>query len=229
MSASASDFARKRQTMVECQIRTFDVTDQPLLQRFFDVPREIFVGAENQAAAYSDSLLTVRGEGARAMLRPLVLARLLQAARVQTDDRVLLVGAGSGYAAALVAGLAGDVVVLESDAKLAEAAQANFATLGLSNAKTVVGPLDQGVKDGEGFSLVIVEGAVEVEPTALLAQLREGGRLVAIVRDASDPTGQAAKAVLFERSGAQIGHRQLFSAFAAPLLAGFQRKAEFVF
>ena len=62
MSATA-DFARKRQTMVECQIRTFDVTDQPLLQRFLDVPRETFVGADNQAAAYSDSLLTLKGEG----------------------------------------------------------------------------------------------------------------------------------------------------------------------
>ena len=229
MSASASDFARKRQTMVECQIRTFDVTDQPLLQRFFDVPREIFVGAENQAAAYSDSLLTVRGEGARAMLRPLVLARLLQGARIERSDRVLVGGGGAGYSAAIVAGLANEVVALESDARLADAAKANLDSLGFANVQVVVGPLEQGVKDGAGFSLIVFEGAIEVEPTALLAQLREDGRLVAIVHEASDPTGQAAKAILFERSGAQIGHRQLFSAFAAPVLTGFARAQEFAF
>lgn len=228
MSATA-DFARKRQTMVECQIRTFDVTDQPLLQRFLDVPREVFVGAENQAAAYSDSLLTVKGEGARAMLRPLVLARLLQAARISAGDRVLVVGAAAGYTTALAAGLAGDVTALESDAKLAEMARANLAALGFDAVKVVSGPLEQGVKRGEGYTLIIVDGAIAVEPTALFDGLADGGRLVAILRAAEDPTGQAAKAVVYERVGGKVGLRPLFSAFASPVLAGFERAKEFSF
>lgn len=228
MSATA-DFARKRQTMVECQIRTFDVTDQPLLQRFLDVPRETFVGADNQAAAYSDSLLTLKGEGARGMLRPLVLARLLQAARICAGDRVLVVGAATGYTTALAAGIASDVTALESDAKLAEAARANLSALGFDGVKVVDGPLEQGVKRGEGYTLIIVDGAISVEPTALLEELADGGRLVAIARAADDPTGQAAKATIYERVGGKIGARPLFSAFAAPVLAGFERAREFSF
>ena len=226
MPAIAADFARKRQTMVECQIRTFDVTDQPLLQRFLDVPRELFVGPEHQAAAYSDSLLNVRG---RAMLRPLVLARLLQAARLEPGQRILVVGAGAGYTAALAAGLAAEVVALESDADLAGTARANLAQLGLGNVDVRTGPLAEGVKGGRGFDVIVLDGAVAVEPTQLLAQLADGGRLVAITREADDPTGQAAKAMIHDRVGGNFGRRQAFSAFAAPVLPGFERAAEFTF
>lgn len=226
MPAIAADFARKRQTMVECQIRTFDVTDQPLLQRFLDVPREIFVGAENQASAYSDSLLKVRG---RAMLRPLILARLLQAARLEAGQRALIVGAATGYTAALAAGLADEVVAIESDAGLADAARANLAQLGLGNVEVQTGALDAGAKTNVGFNVIVVDGAIEDAPATLLAQLAEGGRLVAILRDGEDPTGQAAKAVIYERTAGKYGHRPLFSAFASPVLPGFARAAEFTF
>lgn len=224
MPAIAADFARNRQTMVDCQIRTFDVTDQLLLQRFLDVPREIFVGSGNQAAAYSDSLLKVSG---RAMLRPLVLARLLQAARIGAGERALIVGAGTGYTAALAAGLAAQVIALECDSGLAEAARANFTQLGLGNVEVQVGPLEAGAKGA--FDAIVFDGAVASEPTKLMAQLADGGRLIAIVRDAADPTGQASKAFLYERNGGQFGHRPIFSAFAAPVLPGFERVAEFTF
>ena len=100
-----------------------------------------------------------------------------------------MVGAATGYTTALAAGIASDVTALESDAKLAEAARANLSALGFDGVKVVDGPLEQGVKRGEGYTLIIVDGAISVEPTALLEELADGGRLVAIARAIiSDPT-----------------------------------------
>ena len=106
--------ALHRRTMVDCQIRTFDVTDQPLLARMLDVPREDFLPPELAPLAYSDTGLQLKSGGERRTLLPLlVLARLIQGAGVRSADKVLDVGAATGYSSALLAGLAGRVVALE--------------------------------------------------------------------------------------------------------------------
>jgi protein-L-isoaspartate(D-aspartate) O-methyltransferase len=229
MSAIASDFASQRQTMVDCQIRTFDVTDQDVLDRFYETPREMFVPGSLQPLAYSDAALEIStGTGeARCMLAPMVLARMIQGAEVKPGDRVLDIAGGAGYSAALLAGLAKEVVALESIASLSTLAAANFAKAGL-NATAVCGPLDASVGVSGTFDLIFVNGAVEEGLEPLIAKLAPGGRLIAIQRVAGDPSGKAAKAMRFDKIAGEPSRRVLFDA-AAPVLAPFARRPAFVF
>ena len=119
-----------RKVMVERQLRPFDVTDLPVLQRFFDVPREFFLPPELKPMAYSDLAISGRGAAgaaSRAIPAPLVLARFLQKAEIRPTQRVLDVAGGAGYSAALLSGLAGEVVALENEPELAALARANLA------------------------------------------------------------------------------------------------------
>ena len=220
------DSASLRRTAMDCQIRPYGVTDQGVLARFLDVPREAFAPAGQEALTYSDSELRhpLQGGGSRPMLQPLVLARMLQAAEIGPGCAVLDVGGAAGYTAALVAGLATSVVALESDAGLSAAAAANFAALGLSNATAMVGPLRAGAPARAPFDVVIVNGAAEEGLDQLLAQLAPGGRLVALKPQASG----AAKAFLYRRDGSNVSERPLLEA-AGKLLPDFAKKPGFTF
>ncbi len=218
--------AALRETMVERQVRTFDVTDAGVLARMKAVPREIFVDPQLVTLAYSDACLTVTGAGPRELTAPLILARLLKEARLRESDRVLVVAGASGYAAALVAGLVGSVVSLDDDEKLTAQAQANLAKLGLANAKAVTGPLAEGAKGDAPFDLIIVDGVSQGEFGALFDQLAEGGRLVGIVAESSGARG--GRATLFQRVGGKVSARALFDASAGGLKA-FARPQAFVF
>ncbi len=224
--------AEHRRTMVDCQVRTFDVTDQALLARMIEVPRELFLPPELAPFAYSDASLEFRPgkcAGARRVLpAPLVLARLLQSARIQPTDKVLDVGSAGGYAAALLAGLCGKVVTLESDPLLHDFTRANLDAFGLAKVEAICAPLDAGVPGQAPFDVIIIDGAVETGLEPLLAQLKNGGRLGTISRAAEDPTGRAGKAVLYERIDGSASFRTLFDA-AAPVLEGFRRTPEFTF
>jgi protein-L-isoaspartate(D-aspartate) O-methyltransferase len=217
-----------RQTMVDRQLRTFDVTDLPLLRQFLSVPRELFLPHDLAPLAYSDLALTLRGEGGRPLRHlppPLVLARMLQEAEIRETDRVLDIGGGTFYSAAIAAPLAGEIVALESDARLAETARSYLRALGVSNVHVEFGPLPKGAPASAPFDLIIVEGAVEDGLDELFAQLTENGRLLAIAR--TDFDGWAV--TRFDRSaGAPAGSRALFDA-AAPVLEGFEKKPGFVF
>lgn len=217
-----------RRTMVERQLRTYDVTDLPLLRRFSSVPREIFLPHELEPLAYSDLALELKGEGRRTrrLLPPLVLARLLQEAAISETDRVLDIGGGSFYSAALAAPLAREIVALESDARLAATARAYLTALGVENARVELGPLADGVPAAAPFDLIIVEGAVEAGLDRLLGQLTDNGRLLAIARADADSGWAVTR---FERSaGRPAGARALFDA-SAPVLDGFERAPAFVF
>ncbi len=225
----SNDFASQRQTMVDCQIRTFDVTDQEVISRFLDVPRETFVPGPMQALAYSDAPLdlhTIEGE-TRCLLAPMVLARMIQGAEVRASDRVLDIAGGAGYSAALLAGLAGEVVALESIPSLSFAAAAHLAGLGLP-ATAVCGPLDASEGVTGTFDLILVNGAVEEGLEPLLARLSLGGRIIAILRSPGDPTGKAGKAMRFESVAGELSSRVLFDA-AAPVLGAFARTPVFAF
>ena len=226
---SAESFDHQRQTMVDCQIRTFDVTDSDVITRFERVPREIFVPGPLRTLAYSDAPLEVAdGQGGRrALLTPLVLARMIQGAQIRPGDRVLDVGGASGYTAAIVAGLAAEVVALESSAAFSQQAAANAAALGLSNVRTATGSLDGAGLTGP-FDVIIVNGAVEAGLDPLIGLLSPQGRLVAIDKSTDDSTGRAAKATRFDRVGADASRRPLFDA-GAPVLPGFERPRAFVF
>jgi protein-L-isoaspartate(D-aspartate) O-methyltransferase len=226
-SVSSIDFATLRRTAVDCQIRPYDVTDQGLLARFYDVPREMFAPPGQEALSYSDAELRWPlggGKGVRAMLAPLVLAKLLQTAAIQTTDAVLDVGGATGYTAALAAGVATRVVALESDASLSTAAARNLATLGLGAAETLTGPLRDGAPGKGAFDVIIVNGAIEEGLEKLCAQLSPTGRLLALRPQAAG----AAKAFVYEREGANLSHRALFEG-AGKLLPEFAKKPGFSF
>jgi protein-L-isoaspartate(D-aspartate) O-methyltransferase len=226
------DSALLRRTMVERQIRTFDVTDQTLLTRLLEVPRELFLPAELGPLAYSDASLQIKpsapGAEPRTLLPPLFLARLIQGADLHQSDKVLDIAPTTGYSTALLAGLAGAVVALESDQALLGATRANLDGFGLARVRAVLGPLAEGAPKEAPFDVIFVNGAVEANLEPLLAQLREGGRLLAIVRSPDDPSGGASKAVRYEKIDGVTGTRVLFDA-SAPVLGAFRRAAEFTF
>jgi protein-L-isoaspartate(D-aspartate) O-methyltransferase len=224
--------AERRRTMVDCQVRTFDVTDQGLIARMMEVPRELFLPPELAPFAYSDAGLEIDAgafaEGRRILLAPFVLARLLQCAGVQPTDKVLDVGAAGGYSLAVLTGLCGEVVGLESDRRLSDFTRANLDRFGLAAVELFCGPLDRGVAGKAPFDAIVVEGAVEIGLEPLLAQLKDGGRLVTISRADNDPTGRAGKAVLYERIKAATSSRALFDA-TAQVLDAFRKAPEFTF
>ena len=219
MPNPTTDFAIERRMMVDGQLRTYDITDQTLLAAFLDVPRERFVPAALAGIAYLDTDLPMGAAGVRHMLKPMVFAKLVQAAAVTAEDHVLDVGCATGYSAAVLAKLARSVVAVEADAGLAEDAR---KALGAS-VTVVSGPFNAGCADKGPYDVIVVEGVIATVSPTLLRQLKEGGRLVAVVGD-----GPAAKATLYRLVQGDVSGRPIFDAAGAPL-PGFSRPAEFVF
>ncbi|SMC64438.1 protein-L-isoaspartate(D-aspartate) O-methyltransferase [Rhizobium sp. RU36D] len=221
------DFAAARTKMVDNQIRTTDVTSHSVLNAFLTVPREAFVPQSMRALAYIDEDMLVApataSSPARYIMEPSPLAKLLQLAAITKDDVVLEIGCGAGYAAALLSELAGSVVAVECDEALAAKAQATLSDLGHDNVAVVTGPLEKGYADEAPYDLIFVNGSVEHVPDALLQQLREGGRLVAVVG-----YGNAARAEVLLNSRGTISRSSHFNAAVKPL-PGFAKAREFVF
>lgn len=220
------DFAVARMKMVDSQLRTETVTDYEILSVMGRVPREQFVPTHQRALAYLDTdipITSAAGGPPRYLMEAAPFARLLQLAEIDKTDFVLDIGCGSGYSAAVIAGLANFVVALESDAGLTVQAKENLASLGVDNAKIVSGPLDAGYPSEGPYDLIFVDGAVEVIPATLFGQLKEGGRFAAVVG-----YGRAATAMLYTKSDHQIGRRTAFNADVRPL-PGFRKPEAFVF
>ena len=214
------DFARQRLTMVDGQLRTYDVTHAGLLAAFGAVPREVFVNPTQRAVAYVDQPQPLGG--GRALPTPMVLARLIQAAEIKPNDRVLEVGSGTGYGAAVLTALGASVVALECDLALADRARACLEAAG-SAATVVTGALPAGWAALGPFDAIVMNGSFETEPTELLAQLADGGRLVGI-----RGIGRSARAMLYRRAGGHNSGRPVFDA-AAPVLPGFEAIPAFSF
>ncbi len=221
-----ADMHNARRVMVDNQIRTFDVTDRDVLAAFDIVPRELFVSERDRAIAYADRTIML-GEGRRAMLPPLLLARLVQALQPQAGERALDVLSGTGYPAAILSEIGLDVTVLESDSALATEAKAALAA---SGSKATVAPVqaDLGAEKvtapaGGGFDVILINGATEREPRAFFPLLKDGGRLGVFVRDAG-----SCRALVYVKAGDHVSPRRAFDA-QAPVLAGFAAEAGFVF
>jgi protein-L-isoaspartate(D-aspartate) O-methyltransferase len=218
------DFATARRQMVDGQVRTYDVTDQSVLAAMLAVPREIFVSGALQKVAYSDLDIPVSGgAGGRRLLKPMVFAKLLQAAEIAPNDRVLDVGCATGYSTAVLARLAGSVVGLEQDPKLAAQAREALAKLGAANTTVVHGPHAAGCAERAPYDVIIVNGAIEAVPETLVRQLAEGGRLACIRGE-----GPVGKATLLSVTHGETSERVIFDA-AGPVLPGFARPPVFVF
>lgn len=211
--------------MVDGQVRTADVTDSRILDAMLEVPREAFVPADKQALAYLDLDLDIGAAGSakRYLIKPVVTARLLQAAEIKATDKVLVVGVASGYAAALAAKLTSQVTATESDAALAAKAGDTLRQLGCGNVTVKTAAAADGDTAGASYDVIVLNGATEVVPNGLYEQLGQGGRLVGVFAESQPP-----RAVIVTRSHDDFGHRTLFDA-AAPVLSGLERVPAFVF
>lgn len=215
------DTVAARRLMVDGQVRTADVTDAALLEAMLTVPRERFMPPSLAALAYLDGDIQIAP--GRALLKPMVLAKLIQAARITPDDRVLDVGCGTGYSTALLARLAAAVVALEEDADLANKAKEALAAGGAARVEVAVGPLIAGWPAGALYDVILLNGAAEVVPDALGRQLRPGGRLVGVCGRLP-----ATKGTINHMIEGHLVGRPIFDA-AAQLLPGFVAPPAFVF
>src|SRR5262245_8982477 len=222
-----TDFAAARRMMVDGQVRTSDVTDLRIVAAMLELPRERFVPESKAGLAYLDLDIAVKEATAKAparcLLKPMVLAKMVQAAELDASDQVLDVGCATGYSSALLSRLAHSVVVLEEDEALARLARENLKAVGAANVTVVTGPLTQGWPAAAPYDAVFVNGATEVAPHTLARQLKAGGRLVAVLGRA--PAGQA---MLYRCVAGDISGWPIFDA-AAPVLPGFAAPPAFVF
>ena len=220
-----SDFSTARQNMVDCQVRPSDVTDINIINAMLEVPREAFVPQSQRALAYLDLDLDV-SEGAcakRFLIKPVVSARTLQAAEIQSTDRVLVVGCATGYSVALVARLAGQVTATESEPSLAAKATDILSQPGLGNVTVKAAAAADGDPANAPYDVIVLNGATEIIPDTLYRQLKNGGRLVGVYA-----MTRPQRATIVTRSHHDFGDRALFDA-TVPVLPGLERLPAFVF
>lgn len=210
--------AEMRSAMIDSQLRTNDVTDPAVVGAMAAVPREAHVPAAFASVAYMDRAIAL-GAG-RALNAPLVTGRMLVAAAIRPGMRVLIVGSATGYTAALLAALGAEVHAVEEQGELMAAAKAAAAN---DRINWVAGPLAAGAPDAAPFDRIIVEGAVETLPDALVMQLADGGRLVAARRD-----GAVTRLVEGVKVGGTVALRSFADMDVAPL-PGFAAPAGFQF
>jgi protein-L-isoaspartate(D-aspartate) O-methyltransferase len=220
-----SDFSTARQKMVDGQVRPSDVTDLRIIDAMIAVPRELFVPESRRALAYLDLDLDVSEPGApkRFLIKPVVIARMLQAADIKDTDSVLVVGCSTGYSAAVAAKLASRVIATESEPSLATKAADLLGKLGCPNVTVGNAAAADGDSSNAPYDVIVLDGATEIVPERLYRQLRDGGRLVGVFASSLPQ-----RAMIVTHSHADFGSRALFDA-AAPVLPGLERAPAFVF
>ena len=214
-----TDFASRRTTMVDTQVRPSDVTKFPIIDAMLTVAREDFVPEEKRDAAYADAHVDLGG--GRVVMDPRTLAKMLEAVDIQPDEMVLDVGAGLGYSSALAGRLGDAVIALEEDEDRVATASRLLAEAGIDNAAAVQGTLAEGAAKHGPYDVILVQGAVEHMPEALTEQLKDGGRIAAIFAEGalgSMRVGYMIDGVLSWRFAFNAG---------APVIAGFEARRAF--
>ena len=214
-----TDFLTRRTTMVDTQIRPADVTKFPIIDAMLQVRREVFVPDTLRETAYADAILDL-GHG-RMILEPRTFAKMLDAVDIQGNELVLDLGCGLGYSSAVIGKFAVAIVSIEENEIMAAEAEANLAAEGCLNVAVVQGILTQGAAQHAPFDVIVVQGAVEHIPEPLIAQLAEGGRIVAVFSQ----KGQGVVRVGYKTDG-QMSWRFACNAFA-PVLNGFVTERSF--
>ncbi|GAA0294590.1 protein-L-isoaspartate O-methyltransferase family protein [Rhodovulum strictum] len=213
------DYDALREAMVDTQVRPSDVTRLPIIAALLAVPREEFVPAGLRSAAYIGENLPL-GPG-RTVLEPRSFAKMIEAVAPGPGDLVLDLGAGLGYSAAVIARMADAVVAVEEDASMAREAEALLAEHGADNVVVERAALAEGVPRHGPYDAIVIEGGVEQVPAAILDQLKEGGRIVALFIEDSLGVARIGRKV-----GGAVSWRFLFNA-SAPVLPGYARVPEF--
>lgn len=214
-----TDYAARRTTMVDTQIRPSDVTKFPIIDAMLSVPREDFVPRAAREAAYMGENIDLGG--GRVILEPRTLAKMLDAVDVQPDELVLDIGSGLGYSSAVIARLAEAVVAVEDDDSRVTDATAALADANADNVAVIESPLDGGAPKHGPYDVIIIQGAVEHVPDALLDQLKDGGRIVCLFQE-----GRLGACRVGYKFDGQISWRFAFNA-GAPVLPGFEARRAF--
>lgn len=215
-----SEFSTRRVMMVDTQVRPSDVTKFPIIAAMLTVPREEFVPEGHREAAYAG--LNIDMGAGRVVLEPRTLAKMLDFLDIVPGDRVLDVGAGLGYGAAVLAEMGAAVVALESDGDRAAMARSRLVAAGHVAVQVVTGPLAEGATAGAPFDAILVEGGVEQIPAGLLVQLKEDGRIGAVFME-----GALGIVRIGRKEAGVVNWRFAFNA-TAPVLQGFAAAREFV-
>ena len=216
------DYATARLNMVEGQLRTNGITDPALLEAFLAVPRERFVPEALRGVACVDEDVPL-GNG-RYIMEPLVLARLIMLAEIDADAKVLCIGAGTGYDAAIVARVSRDVVAVEAAPDLAAVARRLLGEFGQSGVSLIEVPLEQGHAAGAPYDAILFGGAIGQVPDPIARQLAKSGRIAAVVR----AEGRVPQVTVMTRAGDVLSHRAVFDA-GTHALPGFASEPAFVF
>lgn len=214
-----TDYAARRTMMVDTQIRPSDVTKFPIIDAMLAVPREAFVPRQSREAAYMGENLDLGG--GRIMLEPRTLAKMLDALDIRGDELVLDIGAGLGYSTAVMARMAELVVAVEEDEGTAQEAQSLLLDHGADNAVVHNGPLAEGAAEHGPYDVIILQGAVENLPDAIIDQLKEGGRICCLFQE-----GALGVVRVGYKIDGEVSWRFAFNA-GAPVLPGFEKHAAF--
>ena len=214
-------FEDMRGAMVDSQLRVNGVNEPRIVAAMAAVPRERFVPRDRALVAYVDEDVAVAP--GRALMNPMSFGRLLVETRIAADERVLIVGAGTGYSAAVIVRLAGSVVALEEDPALADTARQLLTSVHAADVEVVEGALTEGWATGAPYDVVFIDGAYEELPAALLAQVRDGGRIAGVQIDGGVPRGRVAVVASGAVGGVPFGD------IGAPLLPGFRKVRAFQF
>lgn len=220
------DYTTARRMMVDSQLRPNGITNPDIVDAVLEVARERFVPPDKAALAYLDRDLEITEKGARParyLLKPMVMGKLIRAAEVTSTDHVLDIACGTGYSSAVLTRLAASVVALEENPALARQAAESLKAEGAANVTVVCGPLEAGWPAKAPYDVILINGAVETVPPALFRQLKDGGRLVAIIG-----TGPIGKGTVYRSVRGEVSGLPAFDA-AAPLLPSFSKPPEFVF
>ncbi len=214
VQAPIPDFAAAREAMVESQLRPQGVTNSAVLQAMGSIPRETFLPRHTQPLAYVDRAVAM-GDG-RFLAAPSVLGQLLTQMMPERGQRALVVGAGTGYSAAVLGAVGLEVVALESSPELAAIAR----ELGVN---VVEGPLEAGYRKGAPYDQILIDGAVEYMPDPIIGQLADGGRLGTAIVDR-----RVTRLVIGRKAGGAFGYLSVSDA-GVPALPGFTRPRAFTF
>ncbi len=215
-----SNFAALRTTMVDTQVRPADVTKYPVIDALLSVPRELYVPSDQKGAAYAGTNMPLAP--GRVLLEPRTFAKMLETLNIQPNEMVLDIGAGFGYSAAVIGHLAEAVIALEEDETMVAEAEAMLSDQSVDNAVVVTGTLNEGAARHSPYDAIIIEGGINELPTAIAAQLREGGRIICLFME-----GALGTVRIGYKIDDRINWRFAFNA-SAPVIPGFETVHTFV-
>lgn len=214
-----TDYKARRTMMVDTQVRPSDVTKFPIIDAMLSVPREAYVPAALREAAYMGENITLGAN--RVMLEPRTLAKMLDGLAIEPQHVALDIGCGLGYSTAVLAKMCEFVVAVEDDADTVTLAQNLLSEHSVDNAAVLHGPLAEGAAKSGPYDIITVQGAVAQVPDAILAQLRDGGRIACVFAE-----GALGVVRIGHKIDGDVNWRFSFNA-GAPVLTGFEKTTAF--